>query len=272
MTRSRMTIFARAPGSRAARFARMAGSTLAAPDAAGWVTDFLNAAYYARPARRPRRRRPAPRARRGHHPLAPPERRLRAHDAIAFHRAFGADRFLRAPRLSLDRAQLLAGAARLLGDDFAAAWADDARRGWGIAFATRRRGRPTTRSGGCATRRSGAHAARAPRARRWSTYPPVPLPSAEAAHRRAVRPRPLARLRLRAGPLHGAALRRPGGADVRDRGRRPSRPAHARVHPRLRHGDRAARRPGRASRRSSAARSSTRPRCPRARRRGSCSS
>ena len=30
------------------RFARMAGSTIAAPGAAGWVTDFLNAAYYAR--------------------------------------------------------------------------------------------------------------------------------------------------------------------------------------------------------------------------------
>lgn len=29
----------------AVRFARMAGSSLAAPDAAGWVTDFLNAAY-----------------------------------------------------------------------------------------------------------------------------------------------------------------------------------------------------------------------------------
>ena len=27
-----------------------AGSALAAPDAAGWVTDFLNAAYSARPA------------------------------------------------------------------------------------------------------------------------------------------------------------------------------------------------------------------------------
>ena len=27
----------------------MAGSTIAAPDAAGWITDFLNAAYYRRP-------------------------------------------------------------------------------------------------------------------------------------------------------------------------------------------------------------------------------
>lgn len=30
------------------RFARMAGSSIAGPDAAGWVTDFLNAAYYRR--------------------------------------------------------------------------------------------------------------------------------------------------------------------------------------------------------------------------------
>jgi hypothetical protein len=44
-----MALIARLPGYRALRFARMAGSSLAAPDAAGWVTDFLNAAYYARP-------------------------------------------------------------------------------------------------------------------------------------------------------------------------------------------------------------------------------
>ncbi|MGZ4272019.1 MAG: hypothetical protein ACXVSX_22790, partial [Solirubrobacteraceae bacterium] len=31
------------------RFARMAGSSIAASDAAPWVTDFLNAAYYRRP-------------------------------------------------------------------------------------------------------------------------------------------------------------------------------------------------------------------------------
>ena len=30
------------------RFARMAGSSIAAPGAIAWVTDFLNAAYYAR--------------------------------------------------------------------------------------------------------------------------------------------------------------------------------------------------------------------------------
>src|SRR5262245_60881636 len=30
------------------RFARMTGSSIAGPDAAGWITDFLNAAYYRR--------------------------------------------------------------------------------------------------------------------------------------------------------------------------------------------------------------------------------
>jgi hypothetical protein len=34
-----------------ARVLRMPGSSIAAPTAVGWVTDFLNAAYFARPAR-----------------------------------------------------------------------------------------------------------------------------------------------------------------------------------------------------------------------------
>src|SRR5687768_538880 len=70
------------------RTARMAGWSIAAPDAVGWITDFLNAAYY--------RRSPEERDlgdlrlaftvvttywhRHGH-------RRLRAVDVIAFHRA-----------------------------------------------------------------------------------------------------------------------------------------------------------------------------------------
>ena len=51
-------------------FARMTGSSIAGRDAAPWVTDFLNAAYYRRP-RRPRRRRPAARLLRPHHVLVP---------------------------------------------------------------------------------------------------------------------------------------------------------------------------------------------------------
>ena len=85
-----MSVIARFPGYRAIRFARMAGSSIAAPDAAGWVTDFLNAAYYAR----------SPEERdvddlrlalgiltTRWHRLG---RRLRAHDVLGCHRAFGA--------------------------------------------------------------------------------------------------------------------------------------------------------------------------------------
>jgi hypothetical protein len=110
-------------------------------------------------------------------------RRLRVHDALAFHRAFGADRFLRTPRLTLTHEQLLAGAGRLLGDEFATAWHDAARRGWGIAF-----GSPDERAAYDPSRRlrDAALGPLTPPAapegeRHWSTYPPVPLPSADAA-------------------------------------------------------------------------------------------
>jgi hypothetical protein len=39
-----------APRDGVLRFARMTGSSICARDAAPWVTDFLNAAYYRRPA------------------------------------------------------------------------------------------------------------------------------------------------------------------------------------------------------------------------------
>jgi hypothetical protein len=167
---------------RAVRFARMAGSSLAAPDAAGWVTDFLNAAYYARPAGE----RDVADLRLAYgivttrwHRLG---RRLRVHDALAFHRAFGAHRFLRTPRLTLSREQLLAGAEQLLGAEFAAAWEDPARRGWGIAFASaaeRAAYDPERRL------RDAALGPLTPPAapedeRNWSTYPAVPLPSVDA--------------------------------------------------------------------------------------------
>lgn len=120
--------------------ARMAGSSIAAPDAAGWVTDFLNVAYYAvAPERRDLDDLRLAFAivttqwhRSGH-------ARLRAHDVLYIHRAFGRDRFLdarRTPRGQLGRAQLLGGAARLLGDWFPDAYADQARRGWKIPFET----------------------------------------------------------------------------------------------------------------------------------------
>lgn len=167
------------------RFARMAGSSIAAPDAAGWITDFLNAAYYRRP--------PGLRDiddlrlafcivtarwdREGH-------RRLRAWDVIPFHRAFGAARFLdnrRSDRLTLNRDQLLEGAVRLLGPWFPAAYADPARRGWGIAFASREERaayRPEERLRGA--RLGDLAPPTAPgKEQIWHTYPPVPVSSAE---------------------------------------------------------------------------------------------
>jgi hypothetical protein len=165
----------------------MAGSTIAAPDAAGWITDFLNAAYFRRVEEDGREVDDLRLAfaivttrwhRAGH-------RRLRAADALAFHRAFGRDRFLesaRSPRGTLDRGQLLDGAARLLGPWFAEAYADDARRGWGIAFATseERAGyRPEVR---LEAARLGpvTPPAAPPVEQTWHTYPPVAMPSSAA--------------------------------------------------------------------------------------------
>ena len=76
-------------------FAKMAGSSIAGRDAAPWVTDFLNAAYFRRAATSARsttcasrsassRRTGTARTRR---------RRLRVTDLPAFHRAFGTERF-----------------------------------------------------------------------------------------------------------------------------------------------------------------------------------
>ena len=123
-----------------APFLRMLGSSIARPDAAAWVTDFLNATHHQRPEdqRDPSDLRLALTIlttywdQHGH-------QRLGALDALPFHRAFGRLRLRAtdsAPRGTLDRASLLAGAERLLGDWFADAEADPARRGWGIAFRT----------------------------------------------------------------------------------------------------------------------------------------
>ncbi len=166
-------------------FARMSGSSIAAPGAAGWVTDFLNAAYYRRP--------PGWRdiddlrlascivttywRRAGY-------RRLRAWDVAPFHRAFGADRFLdnrRSDRLTLDRGQLVAGAARLLGPWFPAAYADPDRRGWGIAFesaADRAAYRPEERLRGARLGELAPPTAPG-KEQVWHTYPPVPVSSAK---------------------------------------------------------------------------------------------
>jgi hypothetical protein len=168
-----------------APFARMLGSSIAGPDAAGWVTDFLNATHHERPVRDAADLRLALTIlttywdRQGH-------RRLRGYDALAFHRAFGRLRLTRtpsAPRGMLDRPGLLRGAERLLGDWFPEAVEDRARRGWGIAFQTaaeRDAHDPTIR----------LQAAKLgpltppqlpPSDQVWHTYAPVHVPSAEGA-------------------------------------------------------------------------------------------
>ncbi len=178
---------ARAWRSPAVRFARMTGSSVATPDAAGWITDFLNAAYY--------RRRPELREledlrlafaivttrwhRLGH-------RRLHAPDVLAFHRAFGRDRFLdgtHTARGTLDRRQLLDGAAQLLGPWFPKAWVDHSRRGWGIVFETEAEGRsyrPEVRLERAKVGELTPGSAPASE-QTWHTYDPVALPDAAAA-------------------------------------------------------------------------------------------
>jgi len=121
-------------------FARMSGSSIAGRDAAPWVTDFLNAAYY----RCDRSERQVDDLRLAFSILTTywyreaGGRRLRFTDLRAFHRAYGEHRFDRedSARGLLSRDQLLSGAAKLLGDWFPEAYADDERRGWGIAFPT----------------------------------------------------------------------------------------------------------------------------------------
>lgn len=168
------------------RFARMGGNSIAAPDAAGWVTDFLNAAYYARD----------PEARdvddlrlafaivttRWH---LGGGRRLHAHDVLAFHRVFGRPRLHdgeHAPRGTLDREQLLAGAAKLLGDWFPAAYADDARRGWGIAFETEAGKAAYVPERRLELAKLGelTPAAKPLSEQVWHTYDPVEVPDADA--------------------------------------------------------------------------------------------
>jgi hypothetical protein len=211
-----------------ARFARMAGSTIAGPDASGWITDFLNAAYF----RRPEDEREVDDLRLAFaiittrwHRLGG-RRLLHAGDVLALHRAFGRDRFVdgrRSARGTLDREQLLAGATRLHGDWFAGAYTDDVRRGWGIAFpsvAERDAYRPEQR---LALARLGPLTPETapPEEQVWHTYPPVPMPSVDAVVATLTQPETwpdvaseLGRFTpLRAGGLAGQTLRsrsRPG--------------------------------------------------------------
>ena len=173
--------------------ARLAGSSIAARDAAGWITDFLNAAYYRRPAED----RDVADLRLASTVLTTywhgkGSGRLRVTDLAAFHRAFGGRRFdtARSARGLLDRTQLLDGAAALLGDWFPAACADPARRGWGIAFETadaRAAYRPERR---LELARVGALTPERaePERQTWHTYPAVEVPSAGRALDALARP------------------------------------------------------------------------------------
>jgi hypothetical protein len=168
------------------RFARMTGSSIAGRDAAGWVTDFLNAAYY----RRSVQERDVDDLRLAFCVLStdwyrkPGRGRLHVTDLPAFHRAFGKEHFATgdSSRGTLSRAQLLDGAARLLGAWFPAAYADDARRGWGIAFESAEdyaaydpeSRMKLARVGELTPERASMSA------RTWHSYPPVWMPSAEA--------------------------------------------------------------------------------------------
>ncbi len=175
----------RAPGSSVLRFARSIGSSIAARDAAPWVTDFLCAAYY----RRDLADREVDDLRLAFAILTTywyreaSGRRLHLADLPAFHRAFGGERFEagRSGRGTLSREQLLEGAARLLGGWFGDAFADDERRGWGIAFRTaqeRARYDPLRRM---ALARVGELTPEraALEEQVWHTYPAVETPSAE---------------------------------------------------------------------------------------------
>lgn len=168
------------------RLARGAGTSIARPDAIGWCTDFLNSAYFRRPAGQAEvedlRLAFAILTTRWHR-LG---RRLGAPDVMPFHAAFFADRWRErpgSPRGTLDREQLLTGTARLLGDWFPGAAADPRRRGWGVVFPTeaeRAAYRPERRRAPAGLGPPTAPTA-PPAQLTWHTYPAVPLPDAGRA-------------------------------------------------------------------------------------------
>jgi hypothetical protein len=126
-------------------------SSIAGRDAAPWITDFLDAAYYRHPVggRDVDDLRLAFCVLTTYWYCAAPDRRLHVTDLRAFHRAFGSHRFdtETSERGLLGHDQLLTGACRLLGDWFADAYADDARRGWGLCSRRWPTATPTTRGG-----------------------------------------------------------------------------------------------------------------------------
>ncbi|MBV8946060.1 MAG: hypothetical protein JOZ95_11615, partial [Solirubrobacterales bacterium] len=187
-------VTAAAPVGGPLRFARMTGSSIASRGAAGWVTDFLNAAYYRRPVAEPEvddlrlafsilttywyRRETPP--------------RLRLTDLRAFHRIYGKERFNTelSGRGRLTRDQLLEGAAGLLGDWFPAAYDDDARRAWGIAFPSvpERDAYDPERRLSLAKLGKLTPESAPPEQQTWHTYPPVEMPSVDGVVGALTRP------------------------------------------------------------------------------------
>src|SRR6516225_340872 len=171
----------RGPG--VAQFAGMVGSSIAAKNSTDWVLHFLNAAYYTKADDE----RDLDDLRLAHtvltthwHRLG---RRLRTTDVHHFHQAFrrargGGSHY---PAGRLDRDQLERGALELHGDWFLEAYADPARRVWGVAFESpdeRDAYRPEERL------EAGALAELTPPVsepgeQTWHSYEPVDVPSAE---------------------------------------------------------------------------------------------
>jgi hypothetical protein len=174
-----------------AQFAGMVGSSIAAKDSTTWVLHFLSAAYYTKADDE----RELDDLRLAHavltthwHRLG---RQLRGTDVHHFHQAFrrargGGSHY---PAGRLDREQLERGALQLHGDWFLEAYADPARRAWGVAFESADESdayRPEDRLD------TGALAELSPprselAEQTWHSYEPVEVPSAagvESALRR----------------------------------------------------------------------------------------
>jgi hypothetical protein len=172
----------------------MAGSSIAGRDAAAWVTDFLNGAYY----RRAVDERDVDDLRFAFGVLttywyrSDPARKLRVTDLPAFHRAYGSERFStdESARGVLSREALERGAMTLIGDWFPEAYADDARRAWGMAFETveeREAYDPACRMALAKVGELTPESA-PPEQQVWHTYQPVEMPSAERVVAALTRP------------------------------------------------------------------------------------
>ncbi len=150
----------------------------------GWVTDFCNAAYYARDPDE----RDVDDLRLAWCILATrwashSGRRLGVRDLPAFNGAFGGERLRAGGRL--DRRALLDGAGRLLGDWFGEAYHDDQRRAHGVAFETvgAREAFDHSRLLKRGALKDLTPPKRPAEERLWATYDPVVLPDPDAALR-----------------------------------------------------------------------------------------